>query len=55
MQNFFLLFTMCLNLYDYQSKVSRFRKVSILKKQNNHKLETSIDSQKPKRRGIRIK
>ena len=35
---FFFFFRMCLSLYDYQDKASRYRKgLTCLKKQGNHK------------------
>ena len=50
MQIFFLS-RMCLSLYDYQSKASRYRKgLTYLKNRVTTNQKHTIDSQKPKRR-----
>ena len=52
----FFFFRMCLSLYDYQSKVSRYRKGLIyLKSRETTNQKHTIDSQKPKRREYKHK
>ena len=50
-QSFFVLFLrMCLSLFDYQSKASRYRKgLTYLKNRITTNQKHTIDSQKPKR------
>ena len=39
---FLFILMMCLRLYDYQAKASRYRKRLTLKNQSNHKSEPNI-------------
>ena len=48
---FFFILMMCLSLYDYQAKASRYRKgLTYLKKQGNHKSKLSITFRKTKKK-----
>ena len=53
---FFLFLMMCLSLYDYQDKVSRYRKgLTYLKKQGNHKSKPNTTFTKTEKKILKHK